>query len=202
MRNIQIVQTNKTIKDVGDLVRDKFGTIHIFSKNDSVEYGKTTKHFNIHITSEEEIKLGDWVYCTKQGFIEVAKQEVDPSEIKGNIFMKKIIMSTQEFLINDGVQAISKDFLEWFVKNPDVLSVKIRQLAQVDCSNKLFNMEYQTVIPVTETIKENCDDTYQQEQCYNEVFEQLAKNDYLSDDKEYLQKDFLEYKKIFQKQKK
>ena len=38
---------------------------------------------------------------------------------------KKIIITTDQDLIKDGVQAIDDEFLEWFVKNPSCESVDI-----------------------------------------------------------------------------
>ena len=39
--------------------------------------------------------------------------------------MKKIILTTNQDLIKDGVQAIDDEFLEWFVKNPSCEEVKV-----------------------------------------------------------------------------
>ena len=39
MRNVH------TVGDVGDLVRDDFGSVHIFSKNNSLEYGINFKEY-------------------------------------------------------------------------------------------------------------------------------------------------------------
>jgi hypothetical protein len=43
---------------------------------------------------------------------------------KGN----KIILTTNKFLIKDGVQAIDDNFLEWFVKNPSCEYVKLKSI--------------------------------------------------------------------------
>jgi len=40
-------------------------------------------------------------------------------------FYKKIILTTDQNLIKDGVQAIDDEFLEWFVKNPSCEEVKV-----------------------------------------------------------------------------
>jgi len=73
---------------------------------------------NIYITSDEEIKEGDWFLVV--GGIGLAintyhKSYGDPPK---NDWLKKIILTTDPDLINDGVQAIDDEFLEWFVKNP------------------------------------------------------------------------------------
>ena len=41
------------------------------------------------------------------------------------IWSKKIILTDNQDLINDGVQPIPDEFLEWFVKNPSCESVEI-----------------------------------------------------------------------------
>jgi hypothetical protein len=38
---------------------------------------------------------------------------------------KKIILTTDQDLIKDGIQAIDDEFLEWFVKNPSCESVEV-----------------------------------------------------------------------------
>jgi hypothetical protein len=72
---------------------------------------------NIYITSDEEIKVGDWVITPTNDIIQWAK-----------VFQpdgKKIILTTDGDLINDGVQPIDDEFLEWFVKNPNCEKVEI-----------------------------------------------------------------------------
>jgi hypothetical protein len=76
---------------------------------------------HIYITSDEDIKYGDW--CIDKHNV-VYKQETDKIFTKFN-GAKKIILTTDQELINDGVQAIDNEFLEWFVKNPSCEMVKI-----------------------------------------------------------------------------
>jgi len=87
----------------------------------------------LFITSDEEIKEGDWVYYLhnsglhKPRIMEVIKpnySDYKPYSIhfKSGFGVqedcKKIILTTDQDLIKDGVQAIDDEFLEWFVKNP------------------------------------------------------------------------------------
>jgi hypothetical protein len=51
---------------------------------------------------------------------------------------KKIILTTDQDLIKDGVQAIDDEFLEWFIKNPKCEEVKV----EVDLSK--HNGQFQT----------------------------------------------------------
>lgn len=74
------------------------------------------------ITSDEEIKEGD-AYITKNG--EICKSH-NGSKILLFKTDKKIILTTDQDLINDGVQAIDDEFLEWFCsKNEKVNFVKV-----------------------------------------------------------------------------
>jgi hypothetical protein len=68
---------------------------------------------HIYITNDEEIKEVDWVYSIWDKKIKRAIKY-----IKDALFLKKIILTTDQDLIKDGVQAIDDDFIEWFVKNP------------------------------------------------------------------------------------
>jgi len=81
---------------------------------------------NIYITSDEEIKEGDWIYNIVQKTIFKA----DKSFLKligGTLLTnQKIILTTNQDLIKDGVQAIDDEFLEWFVKNPSCESVEVQ----------------------------------------------------------------------------
>tara|TARA_R110000772_G_scaffold112772_2_gene217052 strand:+ start:136 stop:759 length:624 start_codon:yes stop_codon:yes gene_type:complete len=72
---------------------------------------------NIHITSDEEIKEDDWVLSKLNEVILFGRNY--NSEL-----YKKIILTTDQYLIGRGVQAISNEFLEWFIKNPSCEEVE------------------------------------------------------------------------------
>ena len=74
-----------------------------------------TQH--IYITSDEEIKEGDWVYCLTENRVLVSN--VSYSKLDDRF---KIILTTDQSL--DGVQAIDNNFLEWFVRNPSCEEVE------------------------------------------------------------------------------
>ena len=73
---------------------------------------------NIYITSDEEIKEGDWFLEKAGRQYPIHWNDVD----KLNRHCKKIILTTDPLL--DGVQSIDDEFLEWFVKNPNCEFVK------------------------------------------------------------------------------
>lgn len=133
MKNIHITPTDESLKKRGDLVQDKFGTIHIFTINDGEEYGKTTTKLHIYITSDEEIKEGDWALmfddfgnlflCDKpQQYLGIEKGH------HLNKGLRKIILTTDPTLIADGVQEINNEFLEWFMKNDTCEFVEVTKL--------------------------------------------------------------------------
>jgi hypothetical protein len=95
---------------------------------------------NIYITSDEEIKDGEYGIClnlVREGFKSHqavfkmdAEQRQAMEELGGQkkAEVLKIILTTDQDLIKDGVQAIDDTFLEWFVKNPSCEEVKIHTL--------------------------------------------------------------------------
>jgi hypothetical protein len=78
---------------------------------------------NIYITSDEEIKTENWYKSGK--FIWKMKYSQWGKEGQGDA--KKIILTTDQELIADGIQAIDDEFLEWFVKNPSCESVEVNE---------------------------------------------------------------------------
>jgi hypothetical protein len=99
---------------------------------------------NIYITSDEEIKEGEkdfyiiandrdktWINCVEK----VVECKIDSNHgkvlilsIGGFLFVDegcKIILTTDQDLIKDGVQAIDYEFLEWYVKNPSCEFVEV-----------------------------------------------------------------------------
>jgi hypothetical protein len=68
---------------------------------------------NIYITSEEKIKGGDWIYSNVYDKIyqatEIAIYFHATGDNKNN--WRKIILTTDQDLINNGIQAIDDEFL-------------------------------------------------------------------------------------------
>ena len=108
---------------------------------------------NIYITSDEEIKEGDWLLNLNGIF------KVKPNYINCNPTYKKIILTTDQDLIKDGVQAIDDEFLEWFVKNQSFEEVLIEKKFKANSNyneqNQLFEKvgywEYEIVFPKEQT---------------------------------------------------
>jgi hypothetical protein len=109
MKNIHILPTEKpsrlSILNSGKL---NFGAEIMSSSN--------SKPQHIYITSDEEIKEGDAV-IHDFGMGYELENPCDSDNLKSNT-RSKIILTTDQDLITDGVQAISDEFLKWFVENP------------------------------------------------------------------------------------
>jgi ssDNA-binding Zn-finger/Zn-ribbon topoisomerase 1 len=90
--------------------------IHILPTNKLIQ--------NIYITSDEEIKEGDWLLIIDDFETYVHKHKGDNLP---TTYHKKIILTTDQDLIKNGVQAIGDEFLEWFVKNPSCEFVEVKR---------------------------------------------------------------------------
>jgi hypothetical protein len=143
MKNIHLIPTEKPSR----FFNTNEGKYH-FREHYVPDTIQTCKNHNIYITSEEEIKEGDYVY-TKWLDI-VFKVSYFPLSAPDS---KKIILTTDKELIKDGVQDIDDDFLEWFVKNPSCENVDIsKHYDKVDIDGKVY---YKIIIPQEEpTIEE------------------------------------------------
>lgn len=78
---------------------------------------------HIYITNSEEIKEGDWC-LNEDDFDKHLLFKADSLFFDTGLEAKKIILTTDQDLIKDGVQAIDDEFLEWFVNNPSCEFVK------------------------------------------------------------------------------
>jgi hypothetical protein len=116
MKNIHLLPTDK-ISRVFITNEDKYG----FREHCVPDTIQTCKNHNIYITSNEEIKEGDWFLDIISNTIHQAKQATGVFNTR-----KKIILTTDQDLIADGVQAIDDEFLEWFVKNPSCKFVEVK----------------------------------------------------------------------------
>ena len=105
--------------------------------NSLTSHRKECVRQELYITSDEEIKEGDWVFdLDVKRIVKADSLKVATSKKSQCWYYKKIILTTDQDLIKDGVQAIDDEFLEWFVKNPSCDEVKVE-----DYGN-LFNFRY------------------------------------------------------------
>jgi len=138
-KNVFLIPTDKPSRLCNVICTEK-STLTLFE--DEMEKGKRFFPKHIYITNNEEIKEGDWVYYLHNSglheprIMEVIKpnySDYKPYSIhfKSGFGVqedcKKIILTTDQDLIKDGVQTIDDEFLEWFVKNPSCESVEVER---------------------------------------------------------------------------
>jgi hypothetical protein len=123
MKNIHVIQTDKPSRLA---ILGMSNTLQLFDKPITFKtFGISPQ--NIDITSDEEIKEGDWVFDNDANqAVEYKYLRVNPN-LPNFPYYKKIILTTDQDLIKDGVQAIDDEFLEWFVKNPSCEYVNIEK---------------------------------------------------------------------------
>jgi hypothetical protein len=142
MKNIHVLPTDKPSRLVQ--IKD-----NLFFTTTTEIPGGVFKH--IYITSDEEIKKGDWViqvnfektntqiiHCIEEFQVKIANDK------NGSFTKSKIILTTDQDLIKDGIQAIDDEFLQWYVKNPSCEYVEI-----VKCRGYL-HLSYMIIIPQEE----------------------------------------------------
>jgi hypothetical protein len=112
------------------------------------EMGDSYQH--IYITSNEEIKEGDWVFNFEYIYI----VQYDSKKHDSKFWYKKIILTTDQDLIKDGVQAIDDEFLEWFVKNPSCEEVEIEKYGYMPEEP----YDYKIIIPKEEPKQETLEE--------------------------------------------
>jgi hypothetical protein len=124
MKNLHLIPTNKLSKL---LVRNDKPLVLMLKEHSPFANNETHTYKHIYITSDKEIKEGvDQWYLDK--FLN------KPRNSGGAQYSERqdvIILTTDEDLIKDGVQAINDEFLEWFVKNPSCEFVKVENQYRV-----------------------------------------------------------------------
>jgi hypothetical protein len=142
---------------------------------------------NIYITSDEEIKEGDLclfgfnLETLYEGGIDWEITEGDIMKCIGysdtgsllhkkgsaeKTCCKKIILTTDQDLIKDGVQAIDDDFLEWFFINPSCESVVVEPIPNNSWGFDLeepMTLGYKIIIPKEETKQDQVERMYSEE---------------------------------------
>ena len=144
MKNIHILPTDKpsrlSILNSGKL---NFGAEAMSSSNSKLQH--------IYITNDQEIKEGDYRMNIQRDYFKKSDKEGLEYYNKRNDVFKKIILTTDQDLINNGVQAIDDEFLEWFVKNPSCEEVEIKPLLS---NNGRAFYGYKIIIPNLEVWKD------------------------------------------------
>jgi hypothetical protein len=151
MKNIHLQKTDKPSRLKQNKITKKISLV-----NKGIDLTSYTP-INIYITSDVEIKEGDWI-------LDIELNRIEQCLYSGTFRnWKKIILTTDQDLISDGVQAIPDEFLEWFVHNPSCEWVEINQ--EFNPKNMVYGINtnpYKIIIP--------------KEEPKQETFEEAAKN--------------------------
>jgi len=152
MKNIHVLPTEKPSRLMIDTIENKLylqpilheKTINVLTQN-------------IYITSDKEIKdeILRWIIDNREGMNGFIHQV---SVILDSKICPEIILTTDQDLILDGVQAIDDEFLEWFVKNPSCESVKVNNLCY-GALGRFADAGYKIIIPKEES-KQNIIDNW------------------------------------------
>jgi hypothetical protein len=137
-------------------------------------FGSGTQNQHIYITNDEDIKEGDWCLDKFNQRWKLEDKKLIAFDSKGikrfstdNILghdCKKIILTTDQDLIKDGVQAIDDEFLEWFLakandsgKPIDIVEVEVLEAPKL--VKMIDNEFYKIIIPKEEETKCYCGHT-------------------------------------------
>jgi len=140
MKNLHILPTSKPSRLY------EFGGAYYIQDKPQENF----RSYNIYITGEEKIRIGDWVidddydepvlYKADKYFFDIGKEA------------RKIILTTDTELIDGGVQNIQDVFLSWLIQNPTCEKVEVRKNPKVSgivkgLGIKSFDNGYKIIIP-------------------------------------------------------
>ena len=152
MKNIHALPTEKPSRLMIDTIENKLYLQPILHEK---TINVLPQH--IYITSDEEItgfENNIWVIKGERIFF-----WQNTMALVSNNKPRKIILTTDQDLITDGVQAIDDEFLEWFVKNPTceevgIKSKKIRVDKNFNDISHWNRFKYEIIIPQEEPKQE------------------------------------------------
>ena len=143
MKNIFVLPTDRPsflFKDIKD---------NLMFNKDWVEIPIGRVNQNIYITSNEEIsglENNIWVYNNGRVWL-----WENTMALRSNNKPKKIILTTDQDLIKDGVQAIDDEFLEWFAKNSTCEFIQTTELSLFNGdTGESGHYKYEIIIPQEE----------------------------------------------------
>ncbi len=178
MKNLYLLPTEKPSR----LIWYTTGRYHLLKEPIFIDAPlKPSRH--IYITSDEEIKEGDWCIeftPNNEKITELFKcnEEQVLNILTGTDYKyKKVILTTDQDLINDDVQSIDDEFLKWFVKNPSCEQISVEEvyfhgsgyykaseLSKQEKEKYSFMKEYKIIIPKEES-------TFYTKKCKCMIFE-------------------------------
>ena len=122
MKNIFVLPTDKPSRLVIDTIENKLYYQPILH-NKTVNV--LTQH--IYITSDDKFVKDEYITDGIE-VIQASSKLVNAQGLVNRRNWRKIILTTDQDLIKDGVQAIDDEFLEWFVQNPSCEEVEVNKM--------------------------------------------------------------------------
>ena len=150
MKNIYLIPTDKPSR-----LYSKDDN-HILDTTMAIDWYITSacyKPHNIYITSDEKFNRDEYVTDGVE-VIKATPKLVDAQGLVDRRDWKKIILTTDQDLIKDGVQAIDDEFLEWFVKNPSCEEVEVEDYNSYGVDNWKYLIDIPKEEPKQETLEE------------------------------------------------
>jgi hypothetical protein len=146
MKNIHLIPTDKPSRLTIRLKTDEIMYSYKEFVNQKYEDISLNQNQHIYITSDEETKENTWCFAVLSGQVfKNINRNLKSSD------KKKIILTTDQDLIADGVQNIDDAFLEWFVKNPSCEVVKV---IHWEGYSDIGLLNYEIIIPQEEPKQE------------------------------------------------
>jgi hypothetical protein len=148
MKNIHLIPTDKPSR-----LYSKDGN-HILDTTMAIDWYISSacyKPQNIYITSSNDIEVGDYYYLPRVNSIYKCIEDATGLNLERRLGVGKIVLTTDPELINDGVQGIDDEFLNWFINNPGCEYVKV-EVTEISCIIPNFGDvdKYRIVIPKEE----------------------------------------------------
>lgn len=168
MKNLYLIPTDKPSKLFFNHIK-RFEKYQ-FSKEPFINGFTNTSNYHVYITNDSDIKKGDWVWHLGRWHLLKVGQFTEINESKGFLDTefcingievlvkdcKNIILTTDQDLIQDGVQSIDDDFLQWFINNPSCVVVEVDSFCKYgdNCPSEgaynkqhLCDVGYKIIIP-------------------------------------------------------
>lgn len=146
MKKIHLIATDKQSRLIYDDANQLYYQSNKSFKNDR----KNRKKFNIYITNDEDINENDYIITQDCRLVQVSY--LLSKDLQG---ASKVILTTDQDLIKDGVQAIDDEFLEWLVKNPSCEFFETYSLGIQNAeTGESGHYKYEIIIPNLEIWKD------------------------------------------------
>lgn len=173
MKNIHLILTDKPSR----LAKSTKSGLNAAKEGkglyESNKFGITT--FNIYITSEEDLILSGYHFNSKYGDEpqKTNQRDIDSRKYweQENYYISRIVLTTDEDLIKNGVQKIDNEFLKWFIKNPSCEYVDVDKHWEIESWYRIIIPKENRKQHIIEMMKDD-----EKLGLYEETLENIAEN--------------------------